>query len=422
MPVDTLYFRFLLVFLFAFAETNSFQIGFQHQKGNKEMNGTRKRNGEGSVFQISDNKWVAKISLGTRPDGKPNIKQFSGKTEAIVKKKLKDFKKSTDFAEKHMPSHDTVRAYFTMWLHDYQYNKLKPSSYDRLESTVVNHIFPNIGGLKIDKVTRDQIQALINQLYKKEKLSYSSVKKVYVALNSCYKHAWSADVVIKNPCLGIVLPSPTERTKQIVPFATEEIGRLKAEISKAASNGAPLYCYGHAFLLILHTGLRMGEALSLCWEDIDFDKKTITVSKNNVLTKKRDLDGNKTGGYELQTQNSTKSSSGNRVIPINRSAEEALLALKHGNTTPYVIINNRQHQVLPSNFERSFRAILKNAGIDGNYGVHALRHTFASMLFAKGIDVKIVSNLLGHSTVKITYDTYVHLFEKDISHVTSVLD
>ena len=70
----------------------------------------------------------------------------------------------------------------------------------------------------------------------------------------------------------------------------------------------------------------------------------------------------------------------------------------------------------------SFHALLKNAGIDGEYGIHALRHTFASMLFAKGVDVKIVSKLLGHSTVKITYDIYVHLFEKDISHVTSVLD
>ena len=386
------------------------------------MSGTRNQNGEGSVFQVAENKWVAKISMGMRPDGKPNIKQFSGKTEAIVKKKLKDFKKSNDFAEKHMPSSYTVQAYFTMWLQEYQYNKLKPSSYDRLESTVVNHIFPNIGGLKIDKVTRDNIQALINQLYKKKNLSYSSVKKVYVALNSCYKHALIDDVVIKNPCLGIVLPSPSERTKQVIPFSTGEIEKIKSELLKTSSNGSPLYFYRNAYLLILNTGLRMGEALSLCWNDIDFENKSITVTKNDVLTKKRDSEGNKVGGYELQTQNSTKTSSGNRVIPINHSAEEALLALKEGNTTPFVIVNNRQNKVLPSNFERSFHAVLKNAEIQGDYGVHALRHTFASMLFAKGVDVKIVSKLLGHSTVKITYDIYVHLFEKDISHVTSVLD
>ena len=136
------------------------------------MNGTRKQNGEGSVFQVTENKWVAKISLGTRPDGRVIVKQFSGKTEAIVKKKLKDFKRSPDFIEKHLPSHDTVEAYFSTWLREYQYHKLKPSSYDRLESTVLNHVFPHIGGVKMDKVTRDHIQALINQLYKKEKLSY----------------------------------------------------------------------------------------------------------------------------------------------------------------------------------------------------------------------------------------------------------
>ena len=166
----------------------------------------------------------------------------------------------------------------------------------------------------------------------------------------------------------------------------------------------------------------MGEALSLRWDDIDFEKRIITINKNSIISKKRDSNGNKTGGYEVQTQNSPKTASGNRIVPINRSTEEALLKLKEHNTTPYVIINNRQKQVLPSNFERSFHVMLKNAGVSGEYGIHALRHTFASMLFSKGVDVKIVSKLLGHSSVKITYDTYVHLFENDIKCVTDVLD
>ena len=117
-----------------------------------------------------------------------------------------------------------------------------------------------------------------------------------------------------------------------------------------------------------------------------------------------------------------KTMSGNRTIPMNNSAESALLELRKGNSTPYVIINSRGNQVLPSNFERSFHALLKRAEINGNYGVHALRHTFASMFFSKGVDVKIVSKLLGHSSVKITYDTYVHLFEKDIKCITDILD
>ena len=77
---------------------------------------------------------------------------------------------------------------------------------------------------------------------------------------------------------------------------------------------------------------------------------------------------------------------------------------------------------MPTNFERSFKALLKSIGIEGEYGIHSLRHTFASLLFAKGVDVKIVSKLLGHSSIKITYDIYVHLFDKDIQYITSVLD
>ena len=77
------------------------------------MANTRKENGEGSIIQVSENKWLAKICMGTRPDGKPNIKQFTGKTEAIVKKKLREFKKSADFALNHMPSTDTLKSFFT---------------------------------------------------------------------------------------------------------------------------------------------------------------------------------------------------------------------------------------------------------------------------------------------------------------------
>lgn len=379
------------------------------------MGQAKKQYGDGSIFQITDGKWGARIFLGKKPDGSPNVKQFSGKSEAIVKKKLREFKKNQDFSEQRIPSKDTVKSYFSNWMQQYQFHRLKPASYDRLESTVANHIYPHIGALKIDKVSRNQIQALINQLYQKEGLSYSSVKKVYVALNACYTHALTENAVAKNPCIGITLPSPKERTKEIQPMTEDEVERLKAHISSAP------YCYSNAYLLILNTGLRMGEALSLRWDDVDFDNKTIMITKNNVMTKKRNTSGECIGGYELQTQNSTKTANGNRVVPINKSAEEALLALKQNNHTPYVIVNSRNNQILPSNFERSFQRILTSAGIHP-YGIHALRHTFASMLFSKGVDVKIVSKLLGHSSVKITYDTYVHLFEKDLERVTEVLD
>ena len=300
--------------------------------------------GKGAIFQVSDTKWIAKICLGVDENGKPIIKQFSGKTEAIAKKKLRDFKKTADYAEKHLPSTDTVKAYFTAWMKDYRFHKLKPSSYDRLESTVVNHIFPHLGNMKVDKVTRNHVQGLINQLYSEKNLSYSSIKKVYVALNACYKHALIEGTVLRNPCDGISLPSPKERTKEIVALSEDEVERLKEFI---ASEGISNCIYAQAYLLILNTGMRMGEALSLRWEDVNFTKKTITISKNSILTKKRDENGERLGGYELRTQNSTKTASGKRTIPMNRSAEAALRELKKNNPTAHVIANNRQREVVP---------------------------------------------------------------------------
>ena len=97
--------------------------------------------GKGAVFQVSDTKWVAKVCLGVDDNGKPIIKQFSGKTEAIAKKKLRDFQKSRDYSEKHIPSTDTVKAYFATWLKEYQFHKLKPSSYDCLENMKMALVF-----------------------------------------------------------------------------------------------------------------------------------------------------------------------------------------------------------------------------------------------------------------------------------------
>lgn len=164
-----------------------------------------------------------------------------------------------------------------------------------------------------------------------------------------------------------------------------KIEKIKAEIAKVKNNGESLYYYGNVFLLILNTGPRMGEALSLQWEDVDMDNKVITVNKNQIMTKKRDAGGKTLSGYELKTQKSTKTTSGNRVIPINQSAERALLKLKADNATPHIIINSRQKLVLPGDLECSFHVVLRNAGMDDNHGIHVLRHTFASMLPKGGI-------------------------------------
>ncbi|MBQ6951775.1 MAG: hypothetical protein IJN44_09845 [Clostridia bacterium] len=140
---------------------------------------------DGTVYQESVNKWTAKISLGIPPDGKALFKRFSARTKGEVEKKLKAFRRSLNETESVSSVRYTVRDYFLYWLKTYQFQKLKPSSYDRLESVVNNHILPAIGNVRFDLLTRDELQRLINNAYRQKELSYSSVKKIHDALKEC---------------------------------------------------------------------------------------------------------------------------------------------------------------------------------------------------------------------------------------------
>ena len=263
--------------------------------------------------------------------------------------------------------------------------------------------------------------SVVGLLGRNKKLSYSSVKKVYLAISACYRHALIDNIIPRNPCLGVALPSANEGAKEVLSFSPDEVEILKKELAKTDEFGKPLYHYAPAYLLILNTGLRMGEALSLQWGDINFSARTLRVNKTSIITRPRDENANITGGYRLETQHSTKTSSGRRTVPLNQSAERALLALQDGNRSPNVILNTIGTPAMAANFERSFQVILRNAGLP-RYGIHSLRHTFASLLFAGGVEVKIISKLLGHASVKITYDTYVHLFQENYQSVTDILD
>ena len=377
--------------------------------------------GNGSIYKTSDHRWVVKVSLGSGPDGKPLTKRFSARTKAEAERKLRAFKNEQQRQNAPSPVHYTVRDYFEYWLKTYQFQKLKPLSYDCLEGSVQNHIYPRLGKINFGSVSRDDIQQLINDLYHKQHLSYSSIKKVYNALNACYRHALIGDVIPRNPCLGVILPSAAERTKQIQPLPPAEVEILRRELRKEDERGKTLYHYANAFLLILNTGLRMGEALALQWTDVNFATRTLNVNKNSIITPDRDESGNKVGTYKLKIQNSTKTSSSNRRVPLNQSAIQALYALKAGNDAPFVIVGTHGGPTRVYNFERSFHVILRNAGLP-QYGVHALRHTFASLMFSAGADVKVISKILGHASVKITYDIYVHLFEEDYRSATDILD
>lgn len=382
----------------------------------------RKDNGDGSVYQISENKWGAAIQLGRKSNGKPNIKQFSARTEAEVKRKLKEFKKKRGLIEESKNSGKlSLEEYMKNWLYSYQQSKLKEQSFDRLESTVLNHIIPEFGWRPFDSVTPDDIQDFI--LSKSKLLSYSSIKKIYLAFNACYNHALkeppSSRKTNYNPCVNVILPKTNlinKKSKAPRFFSEQEIVKIRKIINSRYTkySKARIYPYGDIYLLILNTGIRGGEAVSICKSDVDLVNRRIFINKNQITSKKRDNSGFKTSGYNTKIQNSAKTYSSTRWVPLNENAYAAvvnLLKYSIDKNNDFLVCNTKGNILKTQTLEKTFSSILKAVNIQ-DASVHTLRHTFASLMFKKGIEVKIVSEILGHSSVKITYDTYIHLIEE----------
>lgn len=323
------------------------------------------------------------------------MKQFTGKTEAIVKKKLREFKKEKDkFSSANFPK-VTLKEYINNWLYNYKYNKLKLSSFDRLESTIVKHIIPNIGYLQFSDINQDDLQNLINALYRNKELSYSSIKKVYNALSGCFAHATIKGDLLRNPMAGVLMPAQSNfKKKDVIYFSEEEVNRFLLELERKYSTGKPIYYNWEAFIFILNTGIRIGEMLALKWVDVDFEKKTIHVRRNATLVKKRDgNDVTKSTGYVNLIKTDTKTYSGDRTIHLNKKAFEVLEKMKHKTIhCEYVVSNSKGNFVLPNTFEKTFSKIVINADLP-KCGLHALRHTFASLLLKREQKLKLYLKL-----------------------------
>lgn len=385
----------------------------------------KREHGQGTIYLRKDGRWYGAVQNGYNENGRPKMVTVYGKTEAEAKRKLKEKIKLINsnglILQNSTIKNVTVEEYCTNWLENVKINELKPSSYDRKETSLINQVFPFIGMLQLSQLSIDNVQDMINQL-RQSGLSYSSIKKAYEAINECCKYAVIRGDLSKNPCEGVTLPKNLKRQDGDIKFYTEEqIELLLKQSTVKYSNGKYKYRLGYGIQFLLYTGLRIGEALALTWEDVDFDNKIIKVNKNLKQVKNRDSDAQ--ASYKIIIQNSTKTNSGHRIVPLNNKSIEALNHIKEvTGQYKYVFSTETGNNVYGRAYDTMFRKIQANCNFENIYGVHALRHTFASLLFKRGVDVKTVSEILGHKDVSVTYNTYIHLIQEQKASAMSLLD
>jgi len=378
------------------------------------MNNQRREQGTGSISQRKDGYWQGRFDAGVKPDGKRDVRYVYAKTEAECKRKLKELIKDIHSSDYVNVQKRSVMDYMDNWLTTVKKNELKPKSYDRLEQTLTLDVYPNIGQLQLQAIESKDVQAMVNKL-KDAGRAYSSIKKAYEAVNACFKLGVIQKTVQSNPALGVTIPSKKLFPAKKIHFYTkEEAQQLIEQAMICWPNGTRRYPLGAFVPLLINTGLRMGELLALRWEeDVDLENKMITVHNNLTFVRDRSKDEKK---YMLLEQDSVKTDAGqDRSIPINDQALAALLDLqKVTGSQTYVMTTKNGTHVSPRNIDRIFRRIAVAAGFPEEkiYGIHALRHTFATLLLTNDVDIKTVSELLGHSDVTITYNTYIHVIKE----------
>jgi integrase len=290
--------------------------------------------------------------------------------------------------------------YVLNWLDTYKKGKIRPSSYERYQFCLQLLCKDELAHMDIRTLRLEDIQIYVNRL---ETMSASTIKKQRLLLNQVFEHAVLTDVIVRNPVQGVQMPPQSHNTKVVYPYEKDEQGKLVAAFTEE-NNGRPRLRYGWGCVLILETGLRAGEALALEWGDIDEEKRALKVNKNMV----------RVGGKNL-VQRTTKTASGKRTIPLNSRALEAIQYLKTQQVAgcPFVFATQIGKYLSYRNLLATMEKACEAAGVE-HRGLHALRHSFASNLYARGVEVKIISKLLGHASVEITYNRYIHFFEGDI--------
>lgn len=307
----------------------------------------------------------------------------------------------------------TLDANIERWLTNSKQFSVKAATYDRLRCSkrLMEHY--TIANLTLDELTSEDIQEYINRLVK-DGYSFSTVKKQYTLLSAYLKWEYSKGGIRAPIYLNVNLPGKEnvameEKEKDV--FTQVEQAKLM-KVLKTLEYPA----YG-AIALMLELGLRPGEAQTVMWNDILEDRKAIRIHRTLV---RLSMDSGATF-----VQNSAKSETSNRIIPLSNAALNILERIRRSSDSlDGFIFPSARDSSMPITYFAVKYAMIKACERSGvRYrSVHTLRHTFATNCYNRGCDVKILSKLLGHSDVAITYNVYIHLYGDALEEMRKVIE
>lgn len=367
---------------------------------------TRAAHGEGSVRQVSPNRWECRLTYFDASTGQKKRKSLYARTQKEVLAKKKAFLAALEEGVYTPPAKWTVASWLNVWVKEYTTN-LRDSTIANYASVIKNHIIPSLGGAKLSALTKPAIQAFYNDLGKNttkhRALAPATIHGIHAVMHSALAMALELRYVRMNCAAGCKLP--TIPKTEIKPMDDTAIMKFMAAVKDDE--------YERPLLLDLYTGLRKSEIIGLSWDCINFEEGTIYLYRQLRYVKK-DI------GYQFgplkngKPRTITPPASAMKLLQEQRRTQNEM-KLRAGqawnNPEGLIFTYADGHHLCPATVYNRYKRIVKEIGLP-DLRMHDLRHTYATTALQAGDNMKEVSDALGHHSVAFTADIYVHPTER----------
>lgn len=302
------------------------------------------------------------------------------------------------------PSKTTIEKFLKEWMETYVIPNKSPTTYENYQKIINRYICPILGNYTLEDLTPIMVQKWVNSLANgdyidaRKPLKPQTVKNIFLILHSSMEKAIELKLITESPCTYTTLPKLVKYNAQI--FDEEELQKFLTAL-KGTELETPL-------LIILSCGLRRGEALALKWSSIDWQNKKIHITESIVQTPSKKI---------LTKEPKSKAGIRSIVMPnqlyeyLKLEYERRKLLDKHFSEDDYIIhAKSSKQPCKPDSLSKKFKCFLKRNNLK-DIRLHDLRHECASLLLKSGVNPRVAKDILGHSTVSITLDTYSHVLK-----------